>query len=170
MLLFLNTKIDKNLDENILFSCIINYIISVAIIKFFEYKHNMIGFFNIYIILIICTDLTFSLYYYIKNHIIKISNIDIKCDDVINKKFNSKLFNEELNKFKRRNNNKIISKLNCESEAELQKFNQCRYNITSTNNITTNEISNNITTNDISNNITTNDIPNNITSLVQDIL
>lgn len=127
MLLYLNTKIAQKLDADIIFISIINYIFSVALLKFIENKNGMIGFFNIYIFLIILVDFTFTLYHYIISNVINISSIDLNNnnfqDDIITSNFNMKRFKKDIKKFKKPSKTKIISKKS-ETNTDIKEFNK----------------------------------------------
>lgn len=120
MLLYLNTKISNKLDADIIFISIINYIFSIAFLKFIEHKNGMIGFFNIYIILILLVDFGFTLYYYIKTFSINVSEIN---DDIINDKFDIKEFKKEMKQFKKQSKVKIIANKS-ETNTEIKEFNK----------------------------------------------
>ena len=125
MLLYLNTKLLNKLDADIIFVSIINYIFSIAFIKFIEHKNSMIGFFNIYIILILLVDFGFTLYYYIKSFSINISHLN---DDIINDKFDIKKYKKEMKQFKKQSKVKIISNKS-ETNTEIKEFNNDIINI-----------------------------------------
>jgi hypothetical protein len=74
MLLYFITKKSNELNSDTIFITIIKYIFFIAILKFIEHKHNMHGFFNIYISLVIIVDIGFTLYNYIQKYIISINS------------------------------------------------------------------------------------------------
>jgi len=135
MLLYLNTKIAKKFSEEIIFLSILNYIFSIGILKFFEFKQSMVGFFNIYIILVIILDIGFCIYFYIKNYIMNIKHINTdlneQTDDIINSKFKINQFNDDLLEYNnliqnisKKNNKKVkIIKKDNLSETDLKNFN-----------------------------------------------
>ena len=120
MLLYLNTKLLKKLDADIIFVSIINYIFSIAFIKFIEHKNAMIGFFNIYIILILLVDFVFTLYYYIKIFSVNVSELN---DDIINDKFDIKKFKKEIKQLKKQSKIKIIANKS-ETNTDIKEFNK----------------------------------------------
>ena len=141
MLLYFITKKSNELNSHTIFLTIMKYIFLIAILKFIEHKHNMYGFFNIYICLVIIIDIGFTFYNYMQkfiltvphgrennskesdisnnkstkilNSLTNIKNIDfnIFSDEIINSDFDIKKFNNELKKF----NERIKNPLNFES-------------------------------------------------------
>ena len=51
MLLYSNIKINPDLNQDVIFMTIMNYIFVIGLLKFTEHKNDMHGFFNIYIII-----------------------------------------------------------------------------------------------------------------------
>lgn len=74
MLLYFITKKSNELNSDTIFITIIKYIFFIALLKFIEHKHNMHGFFNIYISLVIIIDIGFTLYNYIQKYILSINS------------------------------------------------------------------------------------------------
>lgn len=75
MLLYLTIKKSNEINSDLFYFTTINYIILIAILKFIERKHDMCGFFNIYIYIIVIIDVGFTIYNYIQKYI---TNIAIK--------------------------------------------------------------------------------------------
>ena len=82
MLLYLTIKKTNEINSEIIYFAIMNYIFLIAMLKFIERKHNMISFFNIYIYLIIIIDIGFTIYNYIQKYI---TNIKILSNQINNK-------------------------------------------------------------------------------------
>jgi hypothetical protein len=82
MLLYLTIKKSNEINSEIIYFAIMNYIFLIAMLKFIERKHNMISFFNIYIYLIIIIDIGFTIYNYIQKYI---TNIKILSTQLNNK-------------------------------------------------------------------------------------
>jgi hypothetical protein len=96
----------------------------------------MNGFFNIYIVLIIIFDISFTLYNYIKLNLLNNVSLSTKNDfniypdEIINSNFNIDDFNAELENFnkkikeitKKNKTTRIIKKNNI-TESEIKKFN-----------------------------------------------
>jgi hypothetical protein len=129
MLLYLNKDKINELNSHTIFITIIQYIASIAALKFIEHKHTMHGFFNIYIILIILLDFGFTLYNFIKYNFLNVS-IEIKKkdfntfpDEIINCNFDIKKLQNELINFDKEIRKKIIKKENI-TETEIKKFNE----------------------------------------------
>ena len=125
MFFFFNSKFFNKLNSDIIFISLINYIITIAYIKFLEHKNSMTGFFNIYLILIILIYFIFTLFYYIQNNFINITKLDFinQKDDLITEQFDFNKFNNELNEFKKKFKNKIKIIKKSSSESEIKKFN-----------------------------------------------
>jgi hypothetical protein len=134
MFLYSNTKLNNNIDIDVIYVSIVNYIISIALIKYFEHNNNILGFFNIYIIFILFIDIGFTIFNYINSNLININkknnNFDIINDDIINSNFDINEYNKKINNYKKTNNInnkiKIISKIS--SDSELKKFNSSIFN------------------------------------------
>jgi len=75
MLLYLTIKKTNEINSEIIYFAIMNYIFFIAMLKFIERKHNMISFFNIYIYLIIIIDIGFTIYNYIQKYITNIKTL-----------------------------------------------------------------------------------------------
>jgi hypothetical protein len=75
MLLYLTIKKSNEINSDLFYFTTMNYIFLIAILKFIERKHDMCGFFNIYIYLIIIIDVGFTIYNYIQKYI---TNINLK--------------------------------------------------------------------------------------------
>ena len=75
MLLYLTIKKTNEINSEIIYFAIMNYIFLIAMLKFIERKHNMISFFNIYIYLIIIIDIGFTIYNYIQKYITNIKTL-----------------------------------------------------------------------------------------------
>lgn len=141
MLLYFYSNNFKNLNTDLIFLIVMRYIFIIATLKFIEHKNLMIGFFNIYIFLVIILDISFSIYNYIINNIYNIYNINLKKvnansdfhvqpDEIINSNFNIDDFKSELEKFNKKINQiskkktiKIIKKENI-TESDINKFNE----------------------------------------------
>ena len=82
MLLYLTIKKTNEINSEIIYFAIMNYIFLIAMLKFIERKHNMISFFNIYIYLIIIIDIGFTIYNCIQKYI---TNIKILSNQINNK-------------------------------------------------------------------------------------
>ena len=136
MLLYFNTNNSKHLNSHIFFITIMKYIFIIASLKFIEHKNTMNGFFNIYIVLIIIFDISFTLYNYIKLNLLNNVSLSTKNDfniypdEIINSNFNIDDFNAELENFnkkikeitKKNKTTRIIKKNNI-TESEIKKFN-----------------------------------------------
>ena len=73
MLLYLTIKKSNEINSDLFYFTTMNYIFLIAILKFIERKHDMCGFFNIYIYLIIIIDIGFTIYNYIQKYITSIN-------------------------------------------------------------------------------------------------
>jgi hypothetical protein len=153
MLLYFTIKKSNDINSDLIYLVIMKYIFLIAILKFIERKHDIYGFFNIYIYLIIIIDISFALYDYIKKYIInikkisnqidtisdiyglkkkKLDNMDFNLypDEIINSNFDIKKFTNELDKFNKLIRNPVkserikIIKKEKESETEIKKFNE----------------------------------------------
>lgn len=133
MLLYLITKKTNELNSHIFFITIMKYIFVIALLKFIEHKHNMYGFFNIYISLVIIIDFGFTFYNYIQTHILNIpqqsiNNLKKMNDEIINSEKSKNLLytlsfkNLDFNTYPDEiiNSNFDIKKFN----NELKKFNE----------------------------------------------
>jgi hypothetical protein len=121
-----------------IFISVIKYIFIIAGLKFMERRYEMVGFFNIYIGLILLVDIGFTCYNYMKNtFFIPITtqnkNVDFnkQFDDIIDTNFDLKNFNKELDSFDKQINSmikkksiKIIKKNNTISEDDIKEFNK----------------------------------------------
>ena len=67
MLLYFNVKSSSQIDQHIIFISVIKYIFIIAGLKFIEKRYEMVGFFNIYIALVLIIDICFTCYNYMKN-------------------------------------------------------------------------------------------------------
>jgi len=138
MLLYFYSNNFKNLNTDLIFLIVMRYIFIIATLKFIEHKNSMIGFFNIYIFLVIILDIGFSIYNYILNNIYNInfkkvnaySDFNVQPDEIINSNFNIDDFKSELEKFNKKINQiskkktiKIIKKENI-TESDINKFNE----------------------------------------------
>jgi hypothetical protein len=141
MILYFNVKSAFGLNPHIIFISIMKYIFVVAGLKFVEKRHDMVGFFNIYIGLVILIDIFFTAYTYMKDTYFtfpglskfKPSPTDFskQFDDIIDSNFDFKQFNKELNNFNDQINSmmkkksvKIIKKENSISEEDIKNFNK----------------------------------------------
>ena len=136
MLLYLTIKKTNEINSEIIYFAIMNYIFFIAMLKFIERKHNMISFFNIYIYLIIIIDIGFTIYNYIQKYITNIKTLSNQINNKldIDKKSEIDLSNNNnINKYKKIitmdfnlypdeiiNSNFDIKKFN----NELEKFNE----------------------------------------------
>ena len=121
------------------------YIFIIAGLKFVERKHDIVGFFNIYIGLVLVIDICFTAYSFMKetffNFPQKISSISKfkqnqtdfskQFDDIIDSNFDFKQFNKELDNFNdqissmmKKKSVKIIKKENSISEEDIKIFNK----------------------------------------------
>jgi hypothetical protein len=129
MLLYLKKDKMNEINFHNIFITTIQYIITIAVLKFIEHKHTMYGFFNIYIILIILLDICFTLFNFMKNNFltmpiyIKKKDFNTFPDEIINSNFDIKKLQNELVNFDKEIKKKIIKKENI-TETEIKKFNQ----------------------------------------------
>jgi hypothetical protein len=145
MILYFNLKSSSHLDslklrdsKHAIFISIMKYIFIIAGLKFIEKRYDIVGFFNIYIVLVLLVDIGFTCYNYMKNTffipiITQNKNVDLdkQFDDIIDKNFDLKNFNKELDNFDKQINSmikkksiKIIKKNNNLSEDEIKEFNK----------------------------------------------
>jgi len=138
MILYFNVKSSSQLDPHVIFISVIKYIFIIAGLKFIEKRYEMVGFFNIYIGLILIVDIGFTCYNYMKNTFFipvttQNKNIDFnkQFDDIIDTNFDFKNFNKELDSFDKQINSmikkksiKIIKKNNTISEDDIKEFNK----------------------------------------------
>ena len=100
MLLYLTIKKTNEINSEIIYFAIMNYIFFIAMLKFIERKHNMISFFNIYIYIIIIIDIGFTIYNYIQKYITNIKTLS----NQINNKSEIDISNDKIksnNNFKK---------------------------------------------------------------------
>ena len=100
MLLYLTIKKTNEINSEIIYFAIMNYIFFIAMLKFIERKHNMISFFNIYIYIIIIIDIGFTIYNYIQKYITNIKTLS----NQINNKLEIDISNDKIktnNNFKK---------------------------------------------------------------------
>lgn len=149
MIFYFNVKNSSQIDPHIIFISVMKYIFIIAGLKFMERKHEIVGFFNIYIGLVLLIDIGFTCYnymkytyfafptpislsnQYLKNSVSKTLNFENQIDEIIDSNFDLKNFNKELDKFNDQINSmikkksvKIIKKDNSESENDLKEFNK----------------------------------------------
>ncbi len=154
MILYFNVKSASSLGLNphTIFISIMKYIFVVAGLKFVERKHDMVGFFNIYIGLVLLIDICFTVYSYMKDTFftfpgscltktsfggitnkLKQNPIDFskQFDDIIDSNFDFNQFNKELDNFNdqissmmKKKSVKIIKKDNSISEEDIKIFNK----------------------------------------------
>ena len=140
MLLYLTIKKSNEINSDLFYFTTMNYIFLIAILKFIERKHDMCGFFNIYIYIIIIIDVGFTIYNYIQKYItnINLKKISYQIDNLSEielhplalgkqssknlKKIITKIDNIDFNIYKDEviNSDFDIKKFN----SELQKFNK----------------------------------------------
>lgn len=133
MIFYFNIKKSSQINPHVIFISIMKYIFIIAGLKFIEKKNDIVGFFNIYIGLVLIIDICFSCYNYIQNTYLvvhtnlsksKILDFETQIDDLIDSKFNLKDYNQKLNSMIKKKSVKIIKKDNSESENDLKEFNK----------------------------------------------
>jgi hypothetical protein len=147
MILYFNVKLGSGLDPHTIFISIMKYIFVVAGLKFVEKRYDIVGFFNIYIILVLIIDVFFTLYTYMKDTyftfpgLVKLNKLNKlkqnptdfskQFDDIIDTNFDFKQFNKELDNFNdqissmmKKKSVKIIKKDNSLSEEDIKIFNK----------------------------------------------
>jgi len=141
MILYFNVKSASGLDPHTIFISIMKYIFVIAGLKFVEKRHDMVGFFNIYIGLVLIIDICFTIYTYMRDTFFsfpglskfKPSSTDFskQFDDIIDTNFDFKQFNKELDNFNdqissmmKKKSVKIIKKDNSISEEDIKIFNK----------------------------------------------
>lgn len=101
MLLYLTIKKSNEINSEIIYFAIMNYIFLIAILKFIERKHNIISFFNIYIYLIIIIDISFTIYNYIQKYITNIKILSNQINNKTDMSNNNDVIKSNINKFKK---------------------------------------------------------------------
>jgi hypothetical protein len=145
MIFYFNVKNASQLDQHIIFISVMKYIFIIAGLKFIERKHDMVGFFNIYIGLVLIIDIVFTCYNYMKDTFFTIPlnpkytkytytkplDFNKQFDEIIDSNFDFKNFNQELDKFNdqinlmiKKKSVRIIKKDNSASEDDIKEFNK----------------------------------------------
>lgn len=145
MIFYFNIKSSSQLDQSFslkdlphnIFISVMKYIFIIAGLKFMERRYEMVGFFNIYIGLVLIVDIGFTCYNYMKNTffipIVSKTNIDFnkQIDEIIDTNFDFKNFNKDLDSFDKQINSmikkksvKIIKKNDTMSENDIKEFNK----------------------------------------------
>lgn len=143
MILYFNVKSVSGLNPHIIFLSIMKYIFAIAGLKFIEKRYDIVGFFNVYIILVLVIDICFTTYTYMKDTFFtfpgkhnllfkqKPTDFSKQFDDIIDSNFDIKQFNKELDNFNdqissmmKKKSIKIIKKENSISEEDIKIFNK----------------------------------------------
>ena len=110
MIFYFNVKNSSQLDQHIIFLSVMKYIFIIAGLKFIERKHDIVGFFNIYIVLVLIIDIVFTCYNYMKDTYFTIPlnpkysytytkplDFNTQFDEIIDSNFDFKNFNNVNN-------------------------------------------------------------------------
>lgn len=152
MILYFNVKSESGLNPlnpHIIFISIMKYIFVIAGLKFVEKRYEIVGFFNIYIGLVLIIDIFFTSYVYMKDTFFTFpqrsslltgmtskfkqnqTDFSKQFDDIIDSNFDFKQFNKDLDNFNdqissmiKKKSVKIIKKDNSISEEDIKIFNK----------------------------------------------